>query len=296
MCLSRKGVSGWRSTSPLLPPAPSSRTQWRRAATPTRGCATTRCMSSGGVARSPRRGCRGTATWYGGCLVHTHRCLRVHRRPGPRLTAATCGCSRTSGAYRPSTTARATWCRRTPPTSRSHWSRCSSAPGHWRCSPWTFAASRASQRDPSGRDRQRVRARTGRYGYLRATVGRGHLVVVHGLPVEQDCRRSRAPRECVTDDNGDVQVARHRQLRAVRAARVSGAHVGRTAAEPDVASLHGALPVRYLRYDAQHAVAEVGVHAEPLVHSAPRGAVVAPSLHEHRAARPAAVDVRALVR
>ena len=53
---------------------------------------------------------------------------------------------------------------------------------------------------------------------------------------------------------------------------------------------------RQLRDDLQRAAAHVRAHAELLVHDRPRRAVVAPRLHEHRAAGPAAVDVRAEVR
>src|SRR5215510_15868515 len=56
------------------------------------------------------------------------------------------------------------------------------------------------------------------------------------------------------------------------------------------------ISVRYLRDELDELRAQVGPHAQPLMHDGPRGAVVAPRLHEHRAARPAAVDGRALVR
>ena len=51
-------------------------------------------------------------------------------------------------------------------------------------------------------------------------------------------------------------------------------------------------PDGHLRHDLQHAVVEVGAHAELLVDHRPRGPVVAPRLHDHRPAGPAAVDVR----
>src|SRR4029453_16745809 len=76
---------------------------------------------------------------------------------------------------------------------------------------------------------------------------------------------------------------------------VGGPYVGEATAEPDMRSLHRALAHRHLRYDLETPVAEVGPDAQPLVHDRPGGAVVAPRLHEHRAAGPAAVDVGALV-
>src|SRR5207253_3727135 len=83
-------------------------------------------------------------------------------------------------------------------------------------------------------------------------------------------------------------------LSAIAAGGVAGQHAGGTTAEPDVPSLHRGLSLRHLGDERDTLAAEVWTHAQPLVHDGPGGAVVAPRLHEHRAARPAAVDVRAL--
>ena len=84
-------------------------------------------------------------------------------------------------------------------------------------------------------------------------------------------------------------------LRAVAAPCVGCQYVRGPAAEADVLALHRGLALRHLRDELDTLTAEVRPHAQPLMHDGPRGAVVAPRLHEHRATGPAAVDVRALV-
>ena len=71
-----------------------------------------------------------------------------------------------------------------------------------------------------------------------------------------------------------------------------GEDVHRAASEPDVRARNARLAGRHLRHDLQLGVLQERPHAKLLVDHRPRGAVVVPRLHDHRAACPAAVDVR----
>src|SRR4029453_17908814 len=76
---------------------------------------------------------------------------------------------------------------------------------------------------------------------------------------------------------------------------MAGPHVHRSCSEADVVAIHSGLALRYLRDDLDLPTAELRPQSEPLVNNRPGRAVISPGLHEHGPARPATVDVRALL-
>src|SRR6478735_7903635 len=146
------------------------------------------------------------------------------------------------------------------------------------------------------RDRQGVVPGASRNHHFVATVRRDDLVVVHSLSIEYYGRRVGPSRQRVPDNYIVRAYALRRDVRAVGVSGVSRGHVGRSATQLDRLTRNRGLTLRNLRNECHKAVTEIRIYTEPLVHDRPRGAVIAPCLHEHRAACPAAVDVGTLVR